>query len=49
MNSNAILIIFILEFTVLAVWAAYEKNWPQALYGFGGAILNIAVLWMGIK
>lgn len=49
MNSNIVLIVFIIEFIVLAFWAGLEKNWPQALYGLGGMVLNIAVLWMAIK
>lgn len=45
MSSNLI-IVFIIEFALLAIISLFEKNYPLTLYGLGGAILNIGVLWM---
>lgn len=49
MNSNVIIVVFIVEFIVLAVWGGLEGRWAQMLYGAGGAILNVGVLLMGSK
>jgi hypothetical protein len=49
MNSSVVLVVFIIEFFILAGLALAEKNYPQALYGLGGAILNIGVLCMAGK
>lgn len=46
MNSNLVLIVFIIEFVALAVWAGLEKNWPIMLYG---AVLNLGVVWANLK
>ncbi len=43
MTTN-ILILFIVEFVLLSIFALLDKNWGMALYGLGGAVLNIGVL-----
>ncbi|MFA6100429.1 MAG: hypothetical protein WC750_06210 [Patescibacteria group bacterium] len=45
MQSIIVLKIFIVEFVLLALWALAEQNWPTFLYGVGGAVLNVGVLW----
>jgi len=42
--TNNIIILFIIEFFALGVFAVVEKNWGMALYGFGGGILNVGIL-----
>ena len=45
--SHNIIILFVIEFACLAVFAVVEGNWGMALYGIGAVILNIGVLMMG--
>jgi hypothetical protein len=45
-QMTTILTIFIIEFIALTISAAFQKNWGMVLYGIGGAILNVGVLWM---
>ncbi len=45
MSSN-IIILFIVEFFILAVFSIIERNLGMVLYGLGGAILNIGILIM---
>jgi len=44
--SNAIIVIFIVEFVLLALVAVFEENWGMVLYGVGGCLLNTGVLFM---
>lgn len=46
MMAQWILIVFILEFILLILAASWDSNTGMALYGLGGAILNIGVLIM---
>lgn len=47
--SNWIIIVFIIEFALLSIVAGYQHNNGLALYGIGGAVLNLGVLIMGGK
>lgn len=47
--SNWIIIVFIVEFLLLAAVSFYNLNTGLMLYGIGGAILNFGVLMMGAK
>jgi len=44
--SNKIIIVFIIEFTLLAFCAIVEKKAGMILYGVGGAILNVGIYLM---
>lgn len=39
----------LIAFALLAIVCLFEKKYPQALYWFAGALINISVLWMGAK
>ncbi len=43
--SQLLMKILVLEFTLIAVVAAWEKNWSLAGYGVGAAILNASIMW----
>jgi drug/metabolite transporter (DMT)-like permease len=33
-------------YAVITVTAAFERNWPRALYFIGAIVISVAVLWM---
>ena len=44
--SEWIIIVFIGEFILLAIVSILDCNYALALYGVGGEVLNVGVLWM---
>ncbi len=44
--SKAMIILFVIEFAALGFDAAIKGQYALALYGFGGAILNIGIFKM---
>jgi len=44
--SDWILLVFIVEFILLAIVSFFQPNTGLMLYGIGGAILNFGVLMM---
>lgn len=47
--SNKLMIALIVEYLIVAGFCVYEKRWPYVLYWLSAALINGAVLWMGVK
>ena len=46
MTSTTMMVALILQYLVIAVAAACERNWPRVLYWLAAVQINLAVLWM---
>ena len=46
MISKRLMHLLIVEYGVIAVTSAWERNWPRALYFLCAGGITVAVLWM---
>lgn len=49
MISTLQMYVLIVAYLVIAATAAWERNFPRALYFVGATIISVAVLWMTIQ
>jgi len=49
LTSKTLMMIMTVFSTMIFGCSMYEKNYPQALYWFAGALITLSVLWMNHK
>lgn len=47
MISSRIILVLAIVNGLVAISAAYEKNWPRVAYWCGACLINSSLLWIG--